>query len=544
MATVRTRFAPSPTGSLHVGGVRTALYCMLLARKHGGQYILRVEDTDRTRSSEESRAGILEDLRWLGLQWDEGPEAGGESAPYLQSKRLALYKRYLQQLLDDGKAYEAWDTREELNALREAARAAKQDFAYRGEPVSDEQRSAYLAEGRQPVVRFKMPLEDVTVHDLVMGEVTVPADRLDDLVICKADGWPTYHFAVVVDDHLMHVTHAMRGREHLNNTHKHVQIYRALGWDPPEHAHLSHHQQHGRQQDEQAGQGQAAREALRGEVKTRELGKGEVGSLPEEWDVDGDELRRFLGKKSDDIGMTTRIAELLDVELPMIEVRDFREGGFVPEALLNYLALLGWSPGDDREIMTLDDMIEAFSLDRVVRTDARFDLQKLTSFNRTYIKNLPLDVVFGHFEDWLQTRQSVISSFDVDKRKMLVSMYQGRASTFVDLERQASFLWVAPTEYDPKAVRKRLDAGDGWSRLEQAVAALADVGRWEAPSLITALEALCESTGTTIDKFAQPIRVAISGTGTSPAIGDTLAFVGRDEALNRLQRCLESRTEA
>jgi len=541
MAPVRTRFAPSPTGSLHVGGVRTALYCMLLARKHGGRYVLRVEDTDRTRSSDEAAAGILTDLRWLGLDWDEGPGVGGEFGPYSQSKRLALYDRYIDQLLAEGKAYEAWDSREELDARREAARAAKEDFVYRGGPVSDEQAAAYRAEGRKPVVRLKMPLEDVTVHDLVQGEVTVPAQRLDDLVIRKADGWPTYHFAVVVDDHLMQITHAMRGREHLNNTHKHVQIYRALGWDPPAHAHLSTINNMTGGKMSKRDKAKAAREALRERVKALGLGKGEVGDLPAQWGEDEQALTRFLGKKSDDVGLATRIAAQLDIELPLIEVADFRAGGFLPEALVNYLALLGWSPGDDREIMPLDEMIEAFSLDRVVRTDARFDLKKLTSFNRTYLKDLPLDVVVGHFEDWLASRDSPIAALEPDKRRTLVAMYQGRADTFVDLELQASFFWQAPTAYDPKAVKKRLDANDGWSRLEQALAALTDVGRWEAPSIVKALETLCESTGVTIDKYAQPLRVAVTGTGTSPAIGETLAFVGRDETTARIERCLATR---
>ncbi len=543
MAPVRTRFAPSPTGSLHVGGVRTALYCMLLARKSGGQFVLRIEDTDRARSSDEAAAGIMRDLRWLGLDWDEGPEQGGEFGSYFQSKRLALYQRYVKQLIDEGKAYEAWDTREELTARREAALAAKENLVYRGEPVSEEQRRAYLAEGREPVVRFRMPVEDVTIHDLVHGEVTVPSDRLDDLVIQKADGWPTYHFAVVVDDHHMQITHAMRGHEHLNNTHKHVQLYRALGWDPPEHAHLSTINNMSGGKMSKRDKAKKAREALRGHVKTLGLGKGEVGDLPAAWEVDADELTRFLGKKNDDVALAERIAAALDIELPMIEVTDFRRGGFVPEALLNYLALLGWSPGDDREIMTFDEMVEAFSLDRVVKTDAKFDLVKLTSFNRTYIKDLPLDVVVGHFDAWLAERDSVIATFDEARRRQLVAMYQGRANTFVDLEQQASFLWTAPTAYDPKAVRKRLDGGDGWSRLEQAMAALGDVGRWEAPSLVKALEGLCESTGATIDKFSQPIRVAISGTGTSPAIGDTLAFLGRDEAMARIERCLATRPE-
>ncbi|MEM6929997.1 MAG: glutamate--tRNA ligase family protein, partial [Myxococcota bacterium] len=512
-----------------------------LAHKEGGQFVLRIEDTDRTRSSDEAAAGIIADMRWLGLTWDEGPEAGGEFGSYFQSKRLALYQRYIKQLLDEGKAYEAWDTRDELAQMRERARAAKEDFAYRGGPVSDEQRAAYVAEGRTPVVRFKMPNEDVTVNDLVQGEVTVPAHRLDDLVIQKADGWPTYHFAVVVDDHHMQISNAMRGRDHLNNTHKHVQLFRALGWEPPDYAHLSTINNMSGSRMSKRDKAKKAREALRGHVKELGLGKGDVGDLPDRWDIDRDALVRFLGKKSDDVAVAERIAEMLDVDLPLIEVADFRDGGYLPEALLNYLALLGWSPGDDREIMPFEELLEAFTVDRIVKTDAKFDIKKLTSFNRTYLKDLPLDVVAGHFEAWLVGRGSAIASFDESKRRALVGMYQGRANTFVDLERQASFLWTPPLTYDPKAVRKRLDGNDGWSRLEQAMNALGDVGRWEAPSLVKALEALCESTGATIDKFAQPLRVAITGTGTSPAIGDTLAFVGRDETLSRIERCLDAK---
>ncbi len=531
----RTRFAPSPTGSLHVGGARTALYCLLWARVTGGKYILRIEDTDRRRSTEESTNGILADLAWLGLDWDEGPGVGGDVGPYFQSERLDLYNPYVEQLLASGHAYEAWETSEELTAMRLAAQKEKRTFRYRRPELSDAQVQAYRDEGRTPVVRLVAPAHDVTVSDRVLGEVTVVTQELDDIVIRKADGFPTYHFAVVVDDHLMGVDLILRGQEHLMNTHKHAGAFEALDWSPVETGHLPLIFNPTGSKMSKRDKAKAARAGAR--LMGKAMGPG-WDWLSERTGIDEAELGRFMKKKNDGVQMAQAIAAATDTELPMIEVIDFRKAGYVPEALNNYLALLGWSPGDDRQILSMDELIAAFDISRITKTPARFDPDKLRWVNGEYLRGLLDDAQVMHrMDQWLEVVDSPLANLSPERRLELFQMYRQRVHTFGEFERAASYFFAAPTAYDAKAVKKHITKGGGAERLPLIHNALADVGRWEVDSLEAALNQLVETTGAKLGKFAQPIRIAVSGAAVTPSIYEVLAYLGRDETLARLKAC-------
>jgi glutamyl-tRNA synthetase len=541
MSGARTRFAPSPTGSLHVGGVRTALYSLLCARQRGGAFVLRIEDTDRVRSTEEAAQGIVRDLRWLGLYWDEGPERDHpQYGPYYQSQRLELYHRHAEQLVAEDKAYHAWESGAELDAERKVAEAAKENYRYRRRTYTPEQIAAYRAEGRKPVVRLAAPLHAVTVPDLILGEVTVEAGGVDDFVLIKADGFPTYHFAVVIDDHYMDIGLVVRGQEHLMNTHKHLLLYEAFGWTPPEHAHLPLIFNPGGTKMSKRDKAKVARESARNAAKADGRPKDDWGWLAEKTGLDAPAIAKFVGKENDGVATAEAIAKALRVDLPMIEVLDFRKGGYLPDALVNYLCLLGWAPGDDREILTFDEMKAAFSLDRVNKTAARFDADKLLWMNAEYVKRLPEDVLLGHLASWLEVAESPIRALDEAHRRLLIRMYRPRARTWVELDRMARFLFTAPTTHDPKQVAKHLDP-DGLLRLRTARGALAGLSAWTPDAIKAALDDLAASSGTPIGKFAQPVRIALTGDGVSPELPETLAFLGQAEALARIDRLLSAR---
>jgi len=528
---IRTRFAPSPTGSLHVGGVRTALYCLLYARKHGGAFLLRIEDTDRVRSTEEATAGIVRDLGWLGLAWDEGPGVGGPVGPYLQSQRLSSYRALADRLLAEGKAYLAWETPAELEAERKRAEARKENYRYRRKEYSDAELKSFADEGRLPVVRLQAPGHAVTVSDVVLGDVTVEAEGLDDFVLVKADGFPTYHFAVVADDHAMGVTLVLRGQEHLMNTHKHMLLYEAFGWAPPAHGHLPLIFNPSGAKMSKREKAKAAREAARAAAGGR---KG-WGWLAELAGVVETDLTEFMEKKNDGVSTAEAIARALQVSLPMIEVADFRRAGVLPEALLNAMALLGWGPGDDREILSLDEMVEAFDLSRVQRTPARFDGEKLLWINATYLKSLPDQVLLQHLAVWIEaSAPNPIARYTEDERRLLLAMYRPRARTFADILTLGAFLFLRPETWDRKQVDRHLGRDGGWERLARARQALTEVDRWDVATLHAVFDRLVDQSGEPMGKWAQPVRVAISGDGVSPEIAETLALLGREETLARL----------
>ncbi len=537
----RTRFAPSPTGSLHVGGVRTALYCLLHARHTGGRFLIRIEDTDQARSTEQSTRDLLRDLEWLGLDWDEGPGRDGGHGPYLQSQRLAIYHRYLQQLLDSGHAYLAWETREELTSMREAARAARQDWHYRRQDYTGEELARFQAEGRTPVVRLAHPRRDITVHDEILGDVTVTEEELEDIVIRKADGFPTYHFAVVVDDHLMEITQVLRGTEHLRNTHKHVGIMEALGWSMPRFGHMPTINNPGGSKMSKRDKAKAARTAARAARDEHQRAGRDASSwawLAETAGVDEVELTLFMKKKSDRIDIAEALAAALDIDLPMIEVMDFRKAGYLPEALINYLVLLGWSPGDDREIMTLDEMIEAFTLDRVGRTSARFDPDKLQWMNGEYIRSLPEETVLARMDQWMEVAETALAALAPEQRLALFRMYRPRVSTLAEIEQQGWFFLQRPAEWQEKAIQKHIRKGGGADHLRAAREALSGLESWTAEEVEEAVQVLAEEREVRMGKIAQPLRVAVSGGPVSPAIGETLAYLGQEEVLARVDACL------
>jgi glutamyl-tRNA synthetase len=532
---VRTRFAPSPTGSLHVGGARTALYCLLVARKAGGRFLLRIEDTDQARSTEEAAHGLIRDLTWLGLTWDEGPGTNGDAGPYFQSQRLPLYNGILDALLASGHAYEAWETPAELSALRAAAEAAKENFRYRRRPVDPAQVEAWRAEGRVPVLRLAAPDHAIRFEDDVLGPVHVAADELEDIVIRKADGFPTYHFAVVVDDHHMGVTQILRGQEHLMNTPKHLGLYEALGWTPPTHGHMPLIFNPTGSKMSKRDKAKAAREGAVAAHKARGGADG-YAWLADAIGTEREVVESFMAKKHDGVAVAEAIGEHLGVTMPMIEVMDFRRGGYLPEGLLNYLALLGWSPGGDREVMTMDELVALFEVGDINKSAARFDAVKLTALNGEHIRRATITRLEAAHDAYLEVApQSPLLGCDPALRRALLALYQPRMSTFADLDRLARFFFLRPDALDPDAVKKHLLKGDALDLLARARAALAALpAPWGATDVDAALQALADATGLGVGKFAQPLRVAVSGTSVSPPIGETLALLGQGEVLARI----------
>ncbi len=484
---IRARFAPSPTGHLHIGSARTALFNWLLARQTGGAFILRIEDTDTDRNVPGADRQIVQDLRWLGLDWDEGIEVGGPHAPYYQSQRLDLYNAAIQKLLDGGQAYYAFDTSEELDAMRREAESRKEAFRYlRPARLPDESDARKAREqGRPVVVRFKMPEEAITVHDEVMGDVTVVAAELDDFIIRKADGMPTYHLANVVDDTAMGVTLVMRGQEFLAQTPRHIALQRAFGYPTPRYAHM-----------------------------------------PLTMDMQGRKLSKRDGA---------------------VEVHAFRQAGYLPEALLNFIALLGWSPGGDREKMTVPEMIELYSLERMNRVNSKFDRDKLLAFNTDAISAATPERLLEAFTDWLAVNPDSPlgrAGLDASTRATLLEVNRG-FRTFADIEHKSGFLYVDDEAivYDPAAIKKVLakNGNAGFAMLETLLPRLEALEAWSAESLERLIQGVCESRGVGMGSVAQPLRVAVSGTTVSPAIYDTLVLLGKERTINRVRRVLGMR---
>ena len=478
------RFAPSPTGSLHVGGARTALFNWACARGKGGRFLLRIEDTDRLRSTEEAERGILGDLSWLGMDWDN---QGSE--PH-QSERLHLYREAAGSLLRSGRAYED-----------------------------------------AGAVRFRMPDHDVTVHDLILGEVTVPAGQVEDFVVLKADGFPTYHLGVVVDDAEMGITHVIRGQEHLNNAPKHVALQEVLALPVPAFAHIPLIMNPDGSKMSKRDKAKAAREAAKG--------KG-LASLD---GVAPERLGEFLEGKSDAIDVAEAVARHLDLALPEIEVADFRRSGYLPEALCNYLALLGWNPGGDVERFDMRFLAERFDLEDVGRANARFDREKLSRFNQEAIAALPAAEFAARWRSWCEgNRPEFLAQLDTAAFPRLAEAYQPRARTLSEPFRLAQF-FVAPDEsitYDEKAVRKVLDAKErqGWGVLRDLRDTLAAVEPWSREGIQARLEAYASGKGLGFGAVGQPLRVAVTGAAVSPPIDVTLEILGKGRALARIDRCL------
>jgi glutamyl-tRNA synthetase len=495
-ATVRVRFAPSPTGYLHIGGARTALFNWLIARKTGGRFVLRIEDTDRTRHVEGAVEKILDDLRWLGLDFDEGPEVGGDHGPYFQSQRLELYTAAADKLLADANAYYAFDTPEELSAMREAARREKRPLHYpRPDPLpTRDDADRARADGKPVVVRFKMPGTDITVDDQILGEVTLSRDEMEDFIICKADGWPTYHLACVVDDEQMRITDVLRGQEHLMNTPKHIALQRALDYRTPRYAHM-----------------------------------------PLIFNADGSKMSKRDKEKAEKMGLTP----------PEIDVHDFRVAGYLPEALINFVALLGWSPSDDREKFTAAELTEVFEVSRIGKAAAKFDRDKLLAFNTQAAADADADRLLAGLKDYIAVAGSPLTGASDEVLREVLRVSAG-FRTFRDVEAKCGFLFVddAAIAYDPAAVKKVLHKGEnaGLNMLGVLAEKFAAVEPWTAESLETLFKAVQEEHDVGMGKVAQPVRVAVTGSTVSPAIYDTLLLLGRARTQTRLERAIRELT--
>lgn len=536
---VRTRFAPSPTGYLHIGGARTALFNYLLARRLGGTFLLRIEDTDQTRNIAGAEMKLLEDLRWLGLHWDEGPEIGGPVGPYFQSQRLSLYQEHAQRLLEEGKAYYAFDTREELDAMRTAAQSEKRDFRY-PRPTnlpSEADANRARAAGRPVVVRFRMPAEDITVEDQILGDVTIAAEKLDDFVILKADGWPTYHFAVVVDDELMRITHVLRGQEHLMNTPNHIALQRAFGYATPGYAHLPIILNLDGAKMSKREKDKVVRAATQAAIAAGTLDEGRARGLSGCADAAAFESWRRKDTQLDSAGLQA-LAGALNVTLPEIDIHDFRRSGYLPEVLVNFIALLGWSAGDDQEKYTLEALCSAFSVDRIGKTNARFDREKLLNFNTTAVAAAPTERVVAAFQDYLSLHpDSALAGLGDETLAHLVSINTG-FRLFSDIEKKCAAIYRADEaiEFDADAVKKVLKKGEpnGLAVLAELRPALAAQTDWSATAIDAFLRAFAEARSLGLGKVAQPLRVALTGGTISPPIFDTLALLGPEKTLARI----------
>jgi len=538
---VVTRFAPSPTGYLHVGGARTALFNWLWARRTGGTFILRIEDTDQKRNTPTAAKQVMDDLTWLGIQWDEGPEVGGPNGPYLQSQRKAIYDKYIQKLLDEGKAYYCFETPEQLDVLRKEAEAQKKALFYpRPETFpSAEDTETARANGRPVTVRFAMPRENpIVVQDVVRGEITFAPDEISDFIIQKSDGFPTYNFACVVDDRLMNVTHIIRGQEHLNNTPGQQSLWLALFPDAPlpKYAHMS-------VTISDSGGKLSKRErpkALRDTIKAKT--DIDVETLAEAGDIDPDELDAFIkGKTTPDMPSIDAMAKRLGVSLPEINIVDFFKSGYLPETMVNFLALLGWNPGDNREIMPTDELIQAFDLSRLTKSNSLFDRRKLIAFNTEHMKMIPEQKLLQHFKDYIKVIESPVTSANDERLTRIIKLCEG-ARTLADIERKCRFLFVDndKIEYDNKAVKKVLLKSNGLANLATVRNRLAAMDELSEQAVEEMLRGLAEEKRVGLGKIAQPLRVALCGTTISLPIFDSVQMLGKGNTLKRIDHTLQT----
>lgn len=537
MPQVVTRFAPSPTGYLHVGGARTALFNWLLARHSGGKFYLRIEDTDLARSTQSAVDAVIEDLKWLGLDWDNAADL------MFQSKRTAVYNRIIDDLMGRGLAYEAFESQEELTSMREQAQRAKRPFLYRRPSYTAEQLKRFRDEGRVPVIRFAMPVRDYWFDDAVLGpRQGVDSRQVQDFVIRKADGMPTYHFAVVVDDAEMGITHVLRGQEHLLNTVNHIGLMEALGYERPIFAHLPVILKTDGSKMGKRDRDKAVKEAVRKiAVSDYYLTRFTPSGVPVDdlitW-VQDDHAQL----EPSQLDSLLPLVGLNPNDLPAISVHDFRKAGYLPEVLNNFLALLGWSSGTDRERYSMEELVREFTLERVGRANAKFDYKKLSAFNTETCDHAPMQRLLAGMKDYLACNPtSPLGRADDAGLRDILRMNAG-FHVFAEVDQKSRFFFLddGAIDYDAKAIEKVLHKGEP-SGLEllrvlgQRLAALQD---WKIESLEAAIKALCEERAVGMGKVAQPARLAVSGGTVSPPIFDTLAFLGRERTLARIDRCL------
>ncbi|ADH97638.1 glutamate--tRNA ligase [Salisediminibacterium selenitireducens] len=480
---IRVRFAPSPTGHLHIGGARSALFNYLFARNQGGKFIVRIEDTDQARNVETATEKLMESMKWLGIDWDESVDVGGPHAPYRSMERLDLYNRYVDQLLKEGKAFHCYMTEEELEAEREEQRKRGETPMYSGRDrhLTDEQKRAYEAEGKKPVVRFMVPKgQEIVVDDAVRGKVTFDSDGIGDFVIVRTDGIPTYNFAVTVDDHTMGISHVIRGEEHLSNAPLQVMLYEALGFETPTFAHAS---------------------------------------------LILNEDRQKMSKRDESI---------------IQFVEQYRDLGYMPEAIVNFIALLGWSPGGEQEIMTKNELIEAFSLDRVVKAPAVFDTKKLSWMNNQYMKEADDDQVVWLAQPHLQKAGKLPEMMSDEQKQWaydLIVLHKEKMDCGADIVPLTELFFQDEIEYDEDA-KAILGEEQVPEVLEAFLKNLDSLEEFEAAAIKKAMKDVQKSTGHKGKKLFMPIRVAVSGQQHGPDLPQMIALLGRTVVTTRLKGLL------
>ncbi|WP_411893981.1 glutamate--tRNA ligase [Winogradskyella sp. A2] len=499
---VRVRFAPSPTGPLHIGGVRTALFNYLFAKKHGGEFVLRIEDTDQNRYVEGAEEYIVDALNWCGIPFDEGPGKNEKFGPYRQSEREHLYEQYTDQLIAQGKAYYAFDTSEQLDAHRKDHEAKGKTFIYnwhnreKGRLVnslilSEEETAEKLEAGEHYVVRFKSP-QDKTLNlkDIIRGDITIDTNVLDDKILFKSDGMPTYHLANIVDDHLMKISHVIRGEEWLPSLALHQLLYDAFGWKAPKFAHLP--------------------------LILKPTGKGKLSKR------DGDKMGFPVFP--------------LEYSVPDGTVsRGYKEEGYFPEAMVNFLAFLGWNPGTEQELFSLDELVKVFDLTRVHKAGARFDPDKIKWFNHQYMQEqLDLDLA-----EQFKSSQPELEPIDINYIALVVGLIKERATFVNDFWGLSHFFFEAPNGYDEKAARKAWKE-DTDTIMQELVAVIEQTEANSAEALRIAIKDWITFKEIGFGKVMMPLRLALVGALKGPDVFDIMFLIGRDESIKRIEIAIES----
>ncbi len=497
---IRVRFAPSPTGPLHIGGVRTALYNYLFARKNGGKFILRIEDTDQTRFVPGAEEYIVESFRWCGIEFDEGVTVGGDFGPYKQSDRKKIYRKYADELIESGHAYYAFDTPEELSAIRSEYESQKKTFIYNAEERNRLRNSLTLSESKVKelldsntpfVIRFKMPEEEVIVlNDIIRGKVEVNTSVLDDKILFKSDGMPTYHLANIVDDHLMEISHVIRGEEWLPSLPLHLLLYEAFDWEKPEFAHLP--------------------------LLLKPDGNGKLSKR------DGDRL-----------GFPVFPLQWTDPKTGVVS-SGFREDGYLPDGFVNMLALLGWNPGDEREVFSLEELTEEFSLERVSKSGAKFDPAKAAWFNHQYLVKTDNETLAK-----MLMPITVENGVLVEKEQLAtaIGLVKERANFVKDLWSQLDFFFKRPEEYDPKAVKKRWKASS-FDQMTELKTVLEGISDFSSENTETVVKAWIEEKDYGMGVVMNAFRLLVVGALKGPHLFDIIELIGQEETLERIDQGL------
>lgn len=476
---VRVRFAPSPTGYLHVGGLRTALYNYLFAKHNNGNFILRIEDTDRNRYVEGAVENLIKTMNWVGLNYDEGPKVGGDYGPYFQSERLDIYNEHVNKLLENGQAYRCFCSSERIQKLREEQQAQKLQAKYDKHclSLSKEEVQQKLDSGETYVIRLNVPVnERIIIQDIVRGQVDFNSDTVDDQILIKSDGFPTYHLANVVDDHLMKITHVIRGEEWLTSTPKHVLLYDFFDWERPQFAHLP---------------------LLLNADKSK------------------------LSKRQGDVA-----------------VEDYQKKGYLKEALINFVALLGWNAGDDIEIYDMPQLIEKFSLERVNKAGAVFNVEKLDWLNFEHLKNKPNEEILGMLRDELEESKYSNQEYSDQFLLNVIESMKERVNFVNEFLTKSFYFFEAPTEYDEKTLQKRWK-GESSELLTKLRDEFDKLDNPSKEDFEHTLKGLAEKLEVGMGKLIHPVRLAVSGVGEGPGVFDLLYIIGKEEVINRINTALE-----